>query len=87
VSRSILDFSRMIGQRRFGAKIRLRVPTSVLPGKQFQMPLNYLSGFISMTCRMVLVGASMAREGWAGKIITGIPVPFSEGARSPNFFR
>ena len=60
---------------------------SVLPGKQFQMPSNFLLGFISMTSRMALVSASMAREGWAGKGITGIPVPFPEGARSPNFFR
>ena len=31
-----------------------------------------------MTCRMALVSASMAREGWAGKVITGIAVPLPE---------
>jgi hypothetical protein len=44
VSRSILDFSRTTGQRRFGAKIRLRVPTSVLLGKQFSDALKLSVG-------------------------------------------
>ena len=60
-----MDFSRTTGQRRFRAKIKLRAPASVLPGKQIPMPSNFLSMRFHDLPNGFGHRANSAREGWA----------------------